>query len=79
MDRRTSDMLTPPVRALNDKVCWPHPGYRDRLWSVDDQLRDAVSIIGDISGDIKIFKPEMRARILAFLDRFTNSGGDEHG
>jgi hypothetical protein len=38
-------------------------------YHVDDErrIRDAESIIGDISGDIKIFKPEMRERILAFL------------
>jgi hypothetical protein len=31
------------------------------------RIRDAESIIGDISGDIHIFKNEMRERIAAFL------------
>jgi hypothetical protein len=38
------------------------------------RIRDAESIIGDISGDIHIFKDEMRGRILAFLAVSTNSG-----
>jgi len=40
------------------------------------RLREAESIIGDISGDIKIFKPEMRDRILAFLAPSTGDRGD---
>lgn len=40
-----------------------NPDVRDLLAYV----REAQSIIGDISGDIKVFKPEMRGRIRAFL------------
>jgi hypothetical protein len=38
------------------------------------RLHQAESIIGDISGDIKIFKPEMRDRIRAFLAPATVDG-----
>lgn len=37
-----------------------------------NRIRDAESIIGDISGDIAIFRPEMQARIRAFLARSTS-------
>ena len=43
------------------------------------RLREAESIIGDISGDIKIFKPEMRQRILKFLAPSTSKPGDDGG
>lgn len=50
------------------------------------RLREAESIIGDISGDLKIFKPEMKRRILKFLAPYTpnpqvnaSDGGGQHG
>lgn len=43
------------------------------------RIKDAESIIGDISGDIAIFTDEMRGRIIAFLARSTNSGAGKHG
>src|ERR1700691_5926415 len=39
------------------------------------RIRQAESIIGDISGDIKIFNPEMRERILRFLAPITSDRG----
>lgn len=44
-----------------------------------DRLRNAQSIIGDISGDIGIFTDEMRGRILAFLASSPASGDEKHG
>ena len=41
------------------------------------RIREAESIIGDISGDIHIFKDDMRGRIADFLGS-TPSGGAEH-
>lgn len=57
---------------------------RERLRTTADRkslarIRDAESIIGDISGDIHIFRPEMRERILKFLGRSQSDAGDEHG
>jgi hypothetical protein len=49
-------------------------------YHVDDErrIREAESIIGDISGDIAIFTKEMQTRIRAFLAGSTNSGDEKH-
>lgn len=41
------------------------------------RIREAESIIGDISGDIHIFKDEMRRRIADFLGSTPSGGAGE--
>ena len=55
--------------AIQQSVYWRNV-YQDRL-------RNAQSIIGDISGDI-VFTDEMRGRILAFLASSPAIGRAEH-
>lgn len=66
--RSTINMSLPGADDLVER--YSNPDVRDLL----SYLREAESIIGDISGDINIFTDEMRGRIIAFLGRSARSG-----
>lgn len=67
----TSDRDYHRNAAIQQSIHWRNV-YQDRL-------RNAESIIGDISGDIGIFTDEMRQRILAFIAASQSAKGAERG
>jgi hypothetical protein len=58
MDDRTSDDLVPIIRAVNDKVCFPHPGYRDALFAASDRVAALEAALTKMAG-LYYFHPRL--------------------